>query len=81
MVSVTRKVAVVALGEVTENDTFPFCVSMVTGADEPFIFVPESPLTSATVRVSVTGAIVLLQSDSSTEMVDVLLTCVVFGET
>jgi hypothetical protein len=76
-----RKVADVGLDEVTENDTFPFFVSMVTGADEPFIFVPESPLTSAIVRVSLTGAVVLLQSDRSTEMVDELLTCVVLGET
>jgi hypothetical protein len=76
-----RKVAVVALDEFTENDTFPFCVSIVTGADEPFIFVPESPLTSAIVRVSLTGAMVLLQSDNSTEMVAALLTCVVPGET
>jgi hypothetical protein len=81
VVSVIRKVAVVALGDVTENDTFPFFVSIVTGAADPFILVAESPLTRATVRVSLTGAMVLLQSDSSTEMVVLLFTCVVLGET
>ena len=80
-VSVIRNVAVVATDDVTENETFPFFVSIVTGNDAPFIFVPESPLTSSILRLSLTGEAVLLHPMSSTEMVAAFPTCTVLGET
>lgn len=79
-VSVMRNVAVVAFDELTVNDSFPFCVSSVTGAEAPFIFVLASPLASSIFSASLTGAIELLQSLRSTVMVEELPTDVELGE-
>ena len=74
-------VAVVAFWEVTENDTLPSFVWIVVGAEEPFILTLASPLESAMVSESLTVAIVLLQSLSSTVIVTALPTGEVFVET
>jgi hypothetical protein len=74
-------VPVVGFWEVIENDAFPSCAITVTGEDAPLILIPESPEVSVTVSASFTGAKLLLQSRSSTEIVEVLPTEVVLSET
>ena len=81
VVSVMVYVSVTAFDDVTEIVALPFCAVTVTGGGLPLIFVPESTLDVVMLSVSLTGAKLLLQSNSCISMVAVWFTSDVDAET